>query len=127
MGIVTKNIGNGSYAYRVAREGDRVIHKYLGSVKDPRVRKLISAWKESVSVPSRFSTLFWDTDTSNIHLRKNARYVIERVLEMGDLDAVNWLQRVYTVQKIIEVLSTSRAISRRSRLFWKLWFGVNDA
>ncbi|MBI3354010.1 MAG: hypothetical protein HY034_03870 [Nitrospirae bacterium] len=62
-----------------------------------------------------------------IHLKKNARYIIERILELGNLDAIYWLQMAYSSQNIIETLNTSRAVSKRSRIFWKLWFGVEDA
>lgn len=127
MGIVTKKIGNKVYAYLVNREGKRVVHKYLGSINDPEVEKMMLDQKETTSVPERFRSLFWDTNLHNIHVKRNARYVIERVLELGNLDALNWLQRVYTVQNILDVLNTSRALSEKSRLFWKLWFGVEDA
>ena len=78
-------------------------------------------------VPEDLSSLFWDTNWRQIHLRRHARYVIERVLELGWLDAVSWLQRVYPVQTIIDVLTVSKVITAKSRNFWKLWFGVKDA
>lgn len=127
MGIVTKRIKNRSYAYLVTREGKKVAHRYLGPGGDPAVEKMIINQKETHSVPERFRTLFWDTNLKNIHIKRNARYIIERVLELGNLDAVNWLQRVYTVQNILDVLSTIRGISDKSRTFWNLWFGAEDA
>ncbi len=127
MSIVTKKIGKKLYAYLATREGKRVVHKYLGSIGDPKVEQMILDQKETTSVPERFRTLFWDTNLHNIQIKRNARYIIERVLELGNLDALNWLQRVYTVQNILDVLNTSRALSEKSRLFWKLWFGVEDA
>lgn len=127
MGIITKRIKSRQYAYLVNREGMRVVHRYLGSVADPEVEKMIMDQKETTAVPERFRNLFWDTNLSNIHVKRNARYIIERVLELGSLDALNWLQRVYTVQNILEVLNTRRGVSEKSRIFWKLWFGVEDA
>jgi hypothetical protein len=127
MSIVTKKIGKQLYAYLATREGKRVVHKYLGSIGDPKVEKMILDKKETTSVPERFRTLFWDTNLHNIQVKRNARYIIERVLELGNLDALNWLQRAYTVQNILDVLNTSRALSEKSRLFWMLWFGVEDA
>ena len=127
MAIITKKIKNRSYAYLVHREGKKVVHKYLGPATDPSVEKMILNQKETTAVPERFRTLFWDTDLKNIHMKRNARYIIERILEFGSLDALNWLQRVYTVQNIIDVISTGRGMSERSRIFWELWFGVEDA
>ncbi len=127
MGIITKRVKNRRYAYLVTREGKKVVHRYLGSADDPAVEKMIIDQKETTAVPERFRNLFWDTNLKNIHVKRNARYIIERVLELGNLEALNWLQRVYTVQNILEVLSTRKGISDKSRTFWKLWFGVEDA
>ncbi len=126
MAIITKRVKERSYAYMVNREGSKVVHRYLGPAESPAVKKMILNQKEITVVPVRFSVLFWDTDLKNIHIRKNSRYIIERVLELGSLDAVNWLQRVYTVQRILDVLNTGRGVSDKSRNFWMLWFGGAD-
>ncbi len=127
MGIIAKKIGNREYAYLVLREGERVIHKYLGAMDNPDVVKLVAEREAATTVPKNISYLFWDTKRENIHLKRNARYITERVLDYGDLNALSWLHRVYPVQVIIDVLRLSRNISEKSRNFWKLWFGVLDA
>jgi hypothetical protein len=50
----------------------------------------------------------------------------ERILDMGNLDGVNWLQRIYPVQKIIEVLTSCRSLNQKSRNFWRLWFDLEN-
>ncbi len=127
MGVITKKIGKNEYAYLAVREGGKVVHKYLGSVNDPRVTTILTRKSEITAVPERFRSLFWDTSLSNIHIKRNARYVIERVLESGDMEALQWLQRVYPVQTIIDVLNVSRNISKKSKNFWTIWFGAADA
>ena len=127
MSVIIRKIRASSYAYIVNREGKRVVHTYLGPVEAPEVKRIIAEKKELSTVPDRFKVLFWDTELKNIHIRKNARYIIERALEFGSLDAMNWLQRVYTVEKILDTLSISKNISNRSLIFWRLWFGSHDA
>lgn len=127
MSLVTKNIGRGKYVYLVTREGKKVVHKYLGPVGSPQVQKKLDEKKEVSMVPERFRSLFWDTSLGNIQIRRHARYIIERVLEFGDMDALEWLQRVYPTRMIIDVLSVSRSISDKSRNFWEIWFGVEHA
>jgi hypothetical protein len=127
MSLVTKKIGKGEYAYLVTREGKKVVHKYLGPVGSPQVQKKLAEKREISIVPERLRSLFWDTSLRNIQIKQHARYIIERVLEFGDLDALEWLQRVYPTQTIIDVLSVSRAISEKSRNFWEIWFGVERA
>jgi hypothetical protein len=124
MNIVRKKIRGHEYVYLSSREGSRVVHKYLGRTDSPAVASIIAEKAEASGVPENLSSLFWDTNRRQIHLRRHARYVIERVLELGWLDAVSWLQRVYPVQRIIDVLTVSRAITPKSREFWKIWFGV---
>lgn len=127
MAIVTKTISGKEYAYFTKREGKKVVTKYIGPMHSPKVQKMIAEYKGMRSVPEKLRMLFWDTEMENIHLKRNARYVIERVLELGNLDSINWLQRIYTVQRILDVLDTSRVVSEKSRRFWRLWFGVENA
>jgi hypothetical protein len=127
MSVITKTIGKRKYSYLAIREGKKVVHKYLGSFDDPKVSKITLIEKETSTVPIRFSSLFWDTSLSNVHLKRNARYIIERILEFGDIDALEWLQRIYPVKTIIHVLYLNKVLSERSRNFWTLWFGVGDA
>lgn len=126
MALITKIVGTRSYAYLSARDGKRVRHRYIGPIGDPAVEKIILALRETTSVPERFRSLFWDTRLEDIHLKRNSRYIIEKVLELGSLDAVNWLQGIVTVQKIKEVLTYSRGLSHKSRIFWSLWFGLEN-
>jgi hypothetical protein len=127
MAVITKKIKNRLYAYLVNRQGQKGVHRYLGPADDPVVQSMVLNKKDTAAVPEQFRALFWDTDLENIHIKKNARYIIERVLEFGNIGALNWLQRVYTVQNILDIIYTSRGISDKSRAFWKIWFGVEDA
>ncbi len=126
MAIITKKIGNKSYAYFSVREGRKVVHKYIGPADNPATQKKIAAYGEINAVPERFRSLFWDTRLENINVKRNAAYIIERVLDPGSLDALEWAQRVYPVQKILDVLTSSRALGEKSRNFWSLWFGLKN-
>lgn len=127
MSVITRKIGNGKYAYLVLREGKKVIHKYLGRADNPKVVKMLLHKKESSVIPEKLETLFWDANLKKIHVKQNARYIIERVLELGDLDALEWLQKVYPVRTIIDTLYLNRTLTAKSRNFWMLWFRVSNA
>jgi hypothetical protein len=73
------------------------------------------------------NSLFWDADPSSLQLRRHSRYIIERILLLGGLDVLDWMQRVYTVRRILEVARTSRILDEKSRSFWLLWFGGDSA
>jgi Family of unknown function (DUF6922) len=127
MSIIIRKIGNRKYGYLVLREGERVSHRYIGSAESPKVAQLIMYRNEKSAIPERLRTLFWDTSLRKIHIKKNARYIIEKILEYGDMDAVEWLEKVYSLSIIIDTLFLSRSITKKSRNFWMIWFGVEDA
>jgi Family of unknown function (DUF6922) len=127
MSVITKKIGKRKYAYLTVREGKKVVHKYLGPADNPEITKIIIEKKEASAIPERFSSLFWDTSIDKIHVNRNARYIIEKVLEFGSLESLEWLQRVYKTQKIIDVIHSSRNLTDKSRNFWKIWFKVANA
>lgn len=99
--------------------------KYLGLAREPRVAAFIASSTETKSIPPRLRHLFWDVEPAKIDVSANSRYIIDRMLELGDLEALNWLQKTYPSKKILESLFLSRSISERSKGFWRLWFGVD--
>ena len=72
------------------------------------------------TLPDFLQPFFWDTEFSQINIDKNRPYIIERILDFGDLSAVSWLFSNYTKIEIKEVLGKSRKVSAKSRNFWQL-------
>lgn len=118
MAIVIKN---GRYVYLAYRSGKKVVHRYLGLLSDPDVAGKLEELEGERNIPEEFRYLFWDTDPERIDLKKNARYVIERVLEMGGLDALRWAQLLYPTRLIVETMEISRKITPKSKNFWTIW------
>jgi len=65
-------------------------------------------------------SLFWDVDPTKIDLEKNARYVIERILDFGDQYELSWMAHYYPESLIKDVVKQSRALLDKSRNFWSL-------
>ena len=66
-------------------------------------------------------SLFWDVDPATIDPEKHARYVIERILDLGRGDEVTWMFRRYPHQKIANVLRLPRSqVDPKSRALWDL-------
>src|SRR5262245_26057051 len=40
-------------------------------------------------------SLFWDADPASIDPRRHARYIIERILDLGDVEEVRWMARTF--------------------------------
>ncbi len=64
--------------------------------------------------------LFWDVDPATIDAQKNATYVIERILELGDISEMKWLTHYYSSSLIRKILQTSRVVSAKSKNLWLL-------
>lgn len=84
----------------------------------------VKRWRGAI--PPFLKKYFWDTDVRKLSLKKHSTYIIERVLEWGNLDAVKWLRDMYPERMIISVLGSSRRISDRSWNFWKLIFSHHN-
>ncbi len=67
---------------------------------------------------------FWDVDPVSLDVGEHSHYVIERLLEYGDLSSVRWMESCFSREEIVEVLKTSRSLSRKSANFWLNVLGV---
>lgn len=65
-------------------------------------------------------SLFWDTNPDNIDLKKNAHYVIERIMDMGRDDEVRWLWNFYDKALMKKVVDTSRCLRPETKALWTL-------
>ncbi len=66
-------------------------------------------------------TLFWDTDPKKINSKKHARYIIERVLDLGNDEEIKWVWHKYSHKLIEDVVKKSRALHSKSKSFWFLY------
>jgi hypothetical protein len=125
MSVLVKKIGNKEYAYTAYRIGKKVVHKYIGPVSDKEVMSKIDELKSKNNIPPQYAVFFWDADPQKVNIKSNSRYIIERILEIGDMNALGWIQSIYPTRMIVEVvLESSRKISSKSKNFWKVWYGV---
>ena len=64
-------------------------------------------------------TLFWDVDPTTIDSEKNAKYIIERVLEFGNDEEVRWMWSYYSSELIYDVVENRRGLRPTVRPLWK--------
>lgn len=78
-----------------------------------------------VKIPSKIKSLLWDVDISSIDLEKHYKYVIERIIEYGDVAEVKWMQKTFSKDQIIEILKTSKRISAKSGNFFAIKYNLS--
>jgi len=64
-------------------------------------------------------SLFWDTDPARIDIKKNARYVIERIMDFGNAEEARWMWKQYPKQLLHSVVQKSRALHKSSKTLWE--------
>ena len=64
--------------------------------------------------------LFWDTNPKNIDVKKNAQYIIERVLDFGNDGEVRWLYNFYDKLLLKKVVAKSRSLRPKTKKLWTL-------
>ena len=65
-------------------------------------------------------TLFWDVDPKTIDSKKNAEYIIERILDFGTDAEIKWMRRHYNYSLIAKVVRHSRVLHNKSKALWSL-------
>lgn len=64
--------------------------------------------------------MFWDAKSGDIDIKRNAQYIIERVLDFGRDNEVRWLWRTYSKPLLKKVVSRSHSLRPRTKALWKL-------
>ena len=77
-------------------------------------------------LPIEAQRFFWDTDSAQLDVDEYPDYVLERLLEYGDLPSVRWMLQRFPREAIIAILRTSRRLSALSANFWALYFGLDQ-
>lgn len=75
-------------------------------------------------LPKFLRPLFWDTDFDCLRVPGHESYIIERVLEYGDVPGVRWMMRRFSREQIVQVLRQSRRLSLKSAHFWSFILDV---
>jgi len=75
-------------------------------------------------LPKFLEKYFWDTDFKKVDKEKHKAYIIAKVLEYGNLEAVRWLLRNYQTRSLIKILAKSRQFTPKVANFWAVYFDI---
>lgn len=73
---------------------------------------------------AKLSKYFWDVDVNKIDFENDYLYVINRLLDKGDLNAGSWVLKNYSKDKIVETLRLQHDFSPKSGTFWANYLNV---
>lgn len=69
-------------------------------------------------LPKFLEKYFWDVEFKEIDLRKRRVFVLKRILEHGDEQAVVWMWKNFKKTEIRNLLTNYRGYSLKSANFW---------
>lgn len=75
-------------------------------------------------IPKSLHHYFWDVDVKKLDPKKKPYFVISRLLDKGNVEAVRWVRKNYSDKIISETLQNYRDFSLRSGSFWGLIYKV---
>ena len=75
-------------------------------------------------LPAFLKRCFWDVPFRQLDLQQVSAFVIERILEYGDPQAVRWMQDRFAPEAIRETVKRARGLSARSANFWARHYRV---
>ena len=76
-------------------------------------------------IPDDVTRLFWEVDPASVDLERHRDYVMERVMNRGTWEAMQWLRRTYSPAVIADFLDRKgvRLVAPRERAYWALVSG----
>ena len=75
-------------------------------------------------IPGYLNPFFWDIPVADFDPKKNPEYTIARILDLGNPEAVAWLQQNFTEEEITKVIRSERRLSAKSANYWALVYGI---
>lgn len=76
-------------------------------------------------IPDQLQSFFWDIRIADFDPKKYPDYTIARILELGNPEAVSWLQQNFTEEEITRVLRLERRLSAKSANYWALIYRIS--
>lgn len=75
-------------------------------------------------LPENLYQFFWDVDPKKVNPSEKPYFVIQRLLDKGNVEAVRWVRKNFATEDIEETLKKYRDFSLKSASFWGLVYHV---
>ena len=79
---------------------------------------------KATRLPFFLHRYFWDIEAQKLNPQKRPQYVIQRLLEMGDVKAIRWARKNFSQREIIATIKQRRGFSPKTVGFWALFFNI---
>lgn len=77
-----------------------------------------------MKLPASFKKYFWDVRFKGLDPQQHQRYIADRILEYGNIEAAQWLLAHFQKDVLKDTLQQSRTISPKSAYFWATFLRI---
>lgn len=82
--------------------------------------------KLPTEIPPTLHRFFWDVRAETVNPSVHPYYVINRLLDKGNMESARWILRNFPKETIIETLRRIRDFSPWNGRFWARYFNVPE-
>lgn len=114
---------------RRLKKSRRQVYRYLRAGRLTACARILGQWLfdaqqmdrfNEASLPASFRRFFWDVPLSSLSVERHRDFILGRLLEWGDREALRWVVRSYSPDVLREFLRGrgSEILSERNQRFW---------
>ncbi len=70
------------------------------------------------------SEVMWDINFQTLDFKKHRKFILERIMQYGRHEHVNWMLENYSDKDLIETIKSSYNIDNKTANFWSLYFKI---
>lgn len=78
-------------------------------------------------IPEELEGFFWDVNVKKLDPSKKPYFVIQRLLDKGNVQAVRWVRQNYTPQDIAETFYHMRDFRTKVGRFWEAFLDLSPS
>lgn len=75
--------------------------------------------RKAIRLPKEFKKYFWDVEFKKLSLKKYPEFILGRIMNYGNLQALKWLLK-FPKRVIMKVVRTNRELDSKTRNFWQV-------
>jgi hypothetical protein len=76
--------------------------------------------RHSSGLPEEFQRYFWDVAFDDLTIEKYPQFIVERILNYGDLDGIKWLLSWADKEYIRTIVEKSRNLNSKTINYWQI-------
>lgn len=74
----------------------------------------------NTSIPKSIVKFFWGDNLEELSWQKNQKYIIQVLLEKGDIESIKWLFSKIDKNNILNILEDIK-LTKKSKNFWQIY------